>query len=316
MDGVALRIQHRGHQRLVFRAAAAQHHGHLPGVEAHEGARRVEPHHFHQRMAHVVAAGIGTGRGDGAGRVGCAATGTGLAGADHGSVAVHGVQHRRQPRGIGGRAAGGGFLVVAVHDVQPEGVGDAPFCQQRAAMCRVGADGGLLGRGGALLLQGQRVLQMGHGDVHRHGGAYQAGPVFSRQGHLDGRDVAQGCTHQCMRGAVADGGGGSQLEQQVQRGIGVLLQQGLHPVVVLRDLAGEILHAGRVAQQNAHARFEIRPQAQQILVTVVVDSLRHAGGVRGVHRHFHRRQRRFSSTIWSVSRVIWNCVRKLLPSST
>ena len=301
VDWIALCVQHRCHQRLVLRAATAQHHGHLPGVQAHEGARRVEPHHFHQRMAHVVAAGIGTGRGDGPGRVGRAATGTGLAGADHGSVAVHRVQHRRQPRGIGGRAAGGGFLVVAVHDVQPEGVGDAPFCQQRAAMRGMGADGRLLRSGGALFLQRQRVLQVGHGDVHRHRGAYQAGPVLVGQGHLGGGDVAQRRTHQRMRGAVADGGGGGQLEQQVQRGVGVLLQQGLHPVVVLCDLARKVLHAGRVGQQDAHARFEVGPQAQQVFVAVVVDSLWHAGGVRGAHGHFYRR---FSSTIWSVSRVI------------
>ena len=54
-EGFAARVQQDGHERVVGLLAAAQHHGGLAVVQAHEGAGRAQAHGTHQCVADFVA---------------------------------------------------------------------------------------------------------------------------------------------------------------------------------------------------------------------------------------------------------------------
>ncbi len=91
-----LAVDHAGHQRRVDLLAAAQHQRGLAVVQPHERARRAQPDGAHERIRDLVAALVVVAH-DGAHRIRGAAPRPGLAGADHGRVAVDRAQDAGEP---------------------------------------------------------------------------------------------------------------------------------------------------------------------------------------------------------------------------
>ncbi len=121
----------------------------------------------------------------------------------------------------------------------------------------MGVDGGALLGAGFDGLFGQGVLQLRHADVHGQGRVRQA--VLFGGGAIEaGRhQPAQGPAQQRVRAAVADAGAGGQLQQPVQAGVGVDLQQ-------LSGLRLQRLHAGA----KVALRVRLQQQLRQIALEV------------------------------------------------
>lgn len=276
-------IQHAGDERHVGLVAAPQHDGGVAVVQAHEGARRAQAHGAHQHQADFVAL-VDLLADQGAHGIGGAAPGARLARADHGGVAVDGAENARQAvhrRQLGQRRCRRQPAVVLADHVEPEVVGDVQVLEHVLALARVVGDCLLLRRGGGFALHRQFVLHLRHADVHGERRAHQGVAFVVGQAEFARHDVAQRAADQRVRGAVAHRGRGGELEHQVQRSVDVVRHQFLQPAVELAQLGGEIAHLAGTREQHRQGRFEVAPEAEQILVFLVVRVARERLGGHG-----------------------------------
>jgi hypothetical protein len=141
--------------------------------------------------------------------------------------------------------------VVQGHGLAPQLVVQPGLAQQLGALLRVQADLFAHGRRHRVVAERQVVLQAGHGDVHAERGAGHAAHRLGRPAQLLRRQLAHQHHQQRMVAAVLFARVAGDVDQVVQRGIGL----------ALADLAGALVH-----QAHAGDEFGFGPRFAQRLV--------------------------------------------------
>ena len=171
--------------------------------------------------------------------------------------------------------------MVLTDEVEPQIVGDVALLQQRLTDAWVLSNGLLLRAVQGFALHGEFVLQQRHADVHGQRGPHQGIAFVFRQAEFARHDVAKRATDQRMRSAVAHGGRRGELEHEVERRIDVTGHQVLQPAIELAQLRAEVVHVQRAGEQDRQTRFQVSPEAQQVLVFLIVRVARQRGECHG-----------------------------------